>query len=207
MSHSLDGIILDYGCVLSRPQAASALHAMVRLSGVEHSAFEAAYWQHRAPYDAGLPAETYWTRVLTTLGVLPERRRDVIPELIRHDVDSWNDAREEMWTLAEAVRATGLRLALLSNCTEELLARLQAERRLALRFDAVVASCDAGVVKPDRRIYEICLEKLGTPAAATLFVDDREENLRAARAVGIKTFHFTGDESIEPLRLAIFGTV
>ena len=207
MRHALEGVILDYGCVLSRPQPASALLAMVRLSGVEQPVFEAAYWQHRALYDAGLPADTYWARVLTTLGVPPERQHDVVPELIRHDVDSWSDAREEMWTFAAAVRATGLRLGLLSNCTDELLERLQAERRLASRFDAVVASCEAGVVKPDRRIYEICLEKLGTPAAATLFVDDREENLRAARAVGIRTFHFTGDESIEPLRQTIFGTV
>jgi HAD superfamily hydrolase (TIGR01509 family) len=72
-------------------------------------------------------------------------------------------------------------------------------------FDVVVASCEAGVMKPERRIYEICLERLGTPAAATLFVDDREDNLRGAREVGIRTLHFTGDESVPSLRAAIFG--
>ena len=205
MPGPLESVILDYGCVLSRPQRPDALHAMARILGVTVPALEAAYWQHRAPYDAGLPAEDYWARVTDTLGAPAARPGAELAELIRHDVDSWSDAREEMWTLAAAVRHAGLRLALLSNCTAELLTRLQAERRLADAFDVVVASCEVGVVKPDRRIYEICLEKLGTPGLVSFFVDDREENLAAARAVGIRTLHFTGAESIEPVRRAIFG--
>jgi putative hydrolase of the HAD superfamily len=200
-----EAVILDYGCVLSRPQRLLAVQAMAQRLGVPVPAFEAAYWQHRAPYDGGLSAERYWARVASTLDVAPERGSAAVPDLIRHDVDSWSDLREEMWTLAAAVRSAGMRLALLSNCTAELLVRLQTEHRLASRFDVVIASCEAGVVKPERRIYEICLARLGMPAAATLFVDDREDNLRAARAVGIRTLHFTGDESIAPLRAAIFG--
>ena len=200
-----EAVILDYGCVLSRPQRLPAVHAMAERLGVPVPAFEAAYWQHRAPYDAGLSAESYWARVARTLDVVPERGSAALLDLIRHDVDSWSDVREEMWTLAAAVRSAGLRLALLSNCPAEMLGWLRGEAGVDSSFDVVVASCEAGVLKPDRRIYDICLERLGMPPGATLFVDDREDNLRAARAVGIRTLHFIGDESIAPLRSTIFG--
>jgi putative hydrolase of the HAD superfamily len=55
--------------------------------------------------------------------------------------------------------------------------------RLEAWVDVVVASCEVGRCKPDPEIYRICLERLGLAADPTLFVDDRMENLQAARAL------------------------
>ena len=49
----------------------------------------------------------------------------------------------------------------------------------------------------------MCIDRLAVPAAVTLFVDDRIENLRAAEDVGLRTFHFTGDECVAALRTAL----
>ncbi len=51
--------------------------------------------------------------------------------------------------------------------------------------DAVVNSSEVGCAKPDRRIYELAAERAGVPAHRCLFVDDREENVEAARALGM----------------------
>ncbi len=49
-----------------------------------------------------------------------------------------------------------------------------------------------GLRKPDPRIYELLLARLGRPAAEVVLVDDFEENLGPAAALGMATVHFTG---------------
>ena len=63
-------------------------------------------------------------------------------------------------------------------------------RELAGLFDLIVSSAEEGVRKPDPRIYRILLERLGTEAGETVFVDDVEENLLAARALGMRGVRF-----------------
>lgn len=64
----LQALIFDYGDVLSWPQKAESVETMAHLVGVSVDVFRAAYRQHRVAYDAGLPAQEYWRRVLRTLG-------------------------------------------------------------------------------------------------------------------------------------------
>jgi 2-haloacid dehalogenase len=47
------------------------------------------------------------------------------------------------------------------------------------------------VAKPDRRIFEILLQRYGLEPAATVFVDDVAGNVRAARALGIVAVQYT----------------
>lgn len=62
----------------------------------------------------------------------------------------------------------------------------------------VVVSGEEKVVKPDRRIYEIALARMGYPDPGdVLFTDDRENNCAAAEALGFKTHHFTGAAGFE----------
>lgn len=65
-----------------------------------------------------------------------------------------------------------------------------ADTLLAGRFDEVVASCHLGARKPDAAFYEALLDRLGCTAGEVLFVDDREVNVEAARAVGIASHRF-----------------
>lgn len=64
--------------------------------------------------------------------------------------------------------------------------------RLGLTYfaDAVVSSARVGVAKPDSRIYEIAAELAGAVPERCLFVDDRLENVTAARALGMTGVHF-----------------
>ena len=64
----------------------------------------------------------------------------------------------------------------------------------------MIVSCEVGCCKPDPAIYRLCIDQLGHPAAQTLFVDDRAENLEAAEAAGLRTLPLTGDESVSVLR-------
>jgi putative hydrolase of the HAD superfamily len=197
------GLILDYGDVLSRPQRGESLAAMAERLGVSLAAFTTAYWTPRREYDAGLPAADYWRRVLRPLGAAGEAADRLVPWLIARDVESWTDYREETWELARAFRAAGGRAAFLSNGVPEIVGHLRQARALDRAFDAVVVSCEVACLKPDPRIYQLCLDRLGLRAEETLFADDRLENVEGASRLGLRTLHFVGDDAVARLRAAL----
>jgi HAD superfamily hydrolase (TIGR01509 family) len=51
-----------------------------------------------------------------------------------------------------------------------------------------------GARKPERRIYDITLERVGVPAQSTVFVDDIEINCTAARDLGMAAVWFQSTE-------------
>ena len=57
-------------------------------------------------------------------------------------------------------------------------------------FDLIVNSAEEGVKKPHARIYQVTLERLAIAPAEAVFIDDSQENVAAARALGIRTIHF-----------------
>jgi putative hydrolase of the HAD superfamily len=65
-------------------------------------------------------------------------------------------------------------------------------------FETVVDSGFVGYRKPEARIYEMTLERLGLPAAACLFIDDLEHNIDGARALGMNAVHFRDNEQAIP---------
>ena len=56
--------------------------------------------------------------------------------------------------------------------------------------DTMVISAEEGVMKPDERIYQIALDRLGVSAHEAVFLDDLAVNVAAARQVGMRAVHF-----------------
>lgn len=84
-----------------------------------------------------------------------------------------------------ALRARGLRLAVVSNWDDRL-PGLLAGLDLAPSFAAVVHSSGVGVEKPDRRIFQAALDQLGVPAGEAVHVGDgRLEDVEGALAAGM----------------------
>jgi REG-2-like HAD superfamily hydrolase len=85
----------------------------------------------------------------------------------------------------DALRARGLRLAVVSNWSDRLPVLLDG-LGLAPRFDAVVVSALVGASKPDPAIFGEALRRLDAPAAAALHVGDHPHNdYEGARAAGL----------------------
>jgi len=95
------------------------------------------------------------------------------------------------------LRTAGLRTGILSNMGDTVLASLEREFAWLGNFDVLVWSFQLGMAKPDPAIYHYILEKLGTKAEETLFIDDKRVNIEAARKLGMVGMEFT---TIEKLR-------
>jgi epoxide hydrolase-like predicted phosphatase len=96
-------------------------------------------------------------------------------------------AREPMVERARRLLARGYRTALVTNNAHEF---RDAWRRLVPAdelFEVIVDSSEVGVRKPDPRIFELTLARLGGVAPErALFLDDAQSNVAAAERLGLR---------------------
>jgi putative hydrolase of the HAD superfamily len=89
-------------------------------------------------------------------------------------------------TLA-TIRASGLKMGLITNGSIRMQSRKLDCLALTSVFDAIVISDAEGIAKPDRRIFDRALTRLGTSADRAVFVGDNPEvDVAGARAAGMR---------------------
>ena len=97
-------------------------------------------------------------------------------------------ARAPMVERAQRIVACGYRTALVTNNAHEF---REGWRRLVPAdelFHVIVDSSEVGVRKPDPRIFQLALERLGGIAPErALFLDDAPSNVAAAEKLGIRS--------------------
>ncbi|GAA2497365.1 HAD-IA family hydrolase [Streptomyces gobitricini] len=137
-----------------------------------------------------LTGPAYWREVGTTLG----RRFDAARTgaRIEADVTGWSAVDVGMVALVEEFAAAGRRLGLLSNIPPGLALYYEEHHAWLRHFEVRGVSCRIGHAKPEPGAYAWCLRALAAEPADVLFVDDREENVGAARAAGLRGVLFTG---------------
>jgi epoxide hydrolase-like predicted phosphatase len=102
------------------------------------------------------------------------------------------------------LRARGYRMAICTNNVREWEQRWRSMLPVEEIFDVIVDSAFVGARKPERRIYEVTLERLGSSAAEVLFIDDVELNCDAARELGMEAVWFRStDQAIEEIEQAL----
>lgn len=87
--------------------------------------------------------------------------------------------------------ASGVPTYGLSNWASENFHVARAAAPVLGELTGLVVSGDVGLAKPDPAIFELVIQRFGLVAGQTVMIDDRVENLRAARSVGLATIHFT----------------
>ena len=98
--------------------------------------------------------------------------------------------------ILEELRQRGTPLYAITNFNQDKF-RETLERFSFLRtFRDIVVSGDERLLKPDPAIYRVLLERNGIDAAACVFIDDSEKNVRGAEAVGMKAIHFTTPQAL-----------
>lgn len=64
-------------------------------------------------------------------------------------------------------------------------------------FDGRIVSGEVKLAKPDHRIYQLLLDTYRLNPRESLFIDDRQENIEAARALGIEAVQFLSPRQLE----------
>ena len=141
------------------------------------------------PLDAGTLSEEERTRL--TKERLPEKYHSFLADM-GHSWYRYLPPVPGMPELVDRLRREGFGLYLLSNIPCEFEKHVP-HTPILQSFDGIVLSGPIGMVKPSADIYRYLLDKYGLPAEECIFVDDREENILAARAIGMQAYLFDGD--------------
>ncbi len=98
--------------------------------------------------------------------------------------------------LVKSLKAAGYNVYLLSNYPKRMYEMHWSRFSFIDEIDGMVVSSLEKVMKPDRKIYEILLDRYNLEASETCFIDDRENNIEAARKLGIEGIVFKGYEDL-----------
>ena len=102
--------------------------------------------------------------------------------------------RDDVVAAAREVKVRGLRTAVVTNNIKEFGPQWRALLPLDEIFDVVVDSCEEGVRKPDPRIFEVTLQRLGdVPPERAIFLDDAPGNVAAAAKLGMHAIQVRSD--------------
>ena len=111
---------------------------------------------------------------------------------------------DEMIALMRELKASGLKMAMLTNNVREWEPLWRSMLPVDEIFEEIVDSAFVGCRKPEARIYELTLERIGMPAEACLFIDDLLPNIEGAEAAGMRAVHFRDNEqAIAEIRAAL----
>jgi putative hydrolase of the HAD superfamily len=186
-------VLFDFGLVLSGPPDPAARRRMETILNTTHPELSAAYWRHRDEYDLGvLNGASFWRTVGAELDHPPSESE--LAQLLQADVDLWTQPNQPMIDWAIAVQRAGISTGILSNMGDAMETGIVARFPWIAGFDHCTFSYNLGVAKPDERIYQHAIAGVGGPADATLFIDDRIENVEAARAVDLQAIQYTSHE-------------
>jgi putative hydrolase of the HAD superfamily len=187
---TVTAVLFDYGLVLTGPPGPAAWEQLKAIVGADEACFHTAYWKHRDGYDRGaLAAGAYWRQVAKDLGKTLDEPR--LKQLIDADTTLWTQPNRPMIDWAAALQRTGVKTGILSNIGDAMEIGVLARCAWLHGFTHRTFSHRLGMAKPDLAIYRLAAEGLETEPAAILFIDDREDNIAAARAAGMQAVRYT----------------
>lgn len=140
--------------------------------------------------DAGAP---FHKTVLATAAAHPQWA-----ELIVLWHDRWIEMAQPVIrpsvALMRALRARGVPVFALSNFGDDSFSFAETQYEFLTEFDRRYISGRMGCIKPDAEIYAMVEQDCGLAPETLLFVDDRDDNIAAARARGWQGHVFDGPE-------------
>jgi putative hydrolase of the HAD superfamily len=182
------GIIFDFGGVFTntRPRQAVLHRCEANLGLNEGELTDLLYASEtwRAVSSGEISAEEYWQQVTDRLG----GQVPAVLESFRYNPCAYEELNKRTVRLAKKLQKR-YKMALCSNATLYL-DELLTDYGLWPIFDTVVNSAKVGLRKPDPKVYDLTVGRLGLAPSECLLIDDKERNTRAAEALGIKTVVF-----------------
>lgn len=196
-------VIFDFGGVLVawRPEeiiesfySEPELRDALRVHGFQHEDWLA--------MDRGtLDEPTIVRRIAARMG----RPRREIANLFAHIREALVPIEATVHLLHE-LHERGFKLYGLSNMSEPIFAHLNARHRFFELFHGIVVSAAVKFIKPEAGIYGELAKRFTVDFAESVFIDDLERNVAAARALGLPAIQFSSTEQVrrdlEPLLLA-----
>jgi epoxide hydrolase-like predicted phosphatase len=183
-------IFVDFGGVIVRtedqePRKQQAERLGMTLTDLIKIVFESE--SSRQASLGEITEEAHLQAVCETLGINPAESAKIVAEFFAGD-----QVNVRLLNFLRSLRPE-YKICLISNAWSGLRASIS---RLSFEdvFDEMIISAEVGLVKPDLRIFQKALERIGVKPEESVFVDDWLRNVEAARSIGINAIQFIQPE-------------
>lgn len=186
-------IVFDFGGVLTgEPNREVVITFICQSFHFSAEEFEKINQEKRLAVKQGKTDEEFWIAYAKNKGIkLPANWSDSFRSVMKDAIG----VNPEMYALVDQLKAQQIPIALLSNIDERL-SKLIRDFGLYEPFEPCLLSCEIGVEKPDLKAYELLLKTLNLPAQDVVFIDDRPENVEAAKTIGLDAILFESEQQL-----------
>jgi epoxide hydrolase-like predicted phosphatase len=191
---TIRAIIWDLGGVILRTENRAPRTQLAERLGMTYEDLDRLVFESQSSKLAtigSIDENRHWETVCKTLNLLPEE----IPALR----EGFFEGDRIDTSLLEAINSLRprFRIGLLSNAWSELRKYIEDEWHIADVFDDMIISAEVGLAKPDPRIYQLAVDRLGVPAEQTVFIDDVLRNVEGARLAGLASIQFQNPSQVQ----------
>lgn len=192
---TIEAIIWDIGGVLVRTEDRAPRQALAERHHMTYSEMEELVFGgesgHRAQRGE-IQAAEQWEFVRQTLGLPPGAE---IIQALEREFFSGDRLDEDLLSYVGQLHQR-YKTGIISNALSDIRPVATNDWGLGSLFDVMVFSAEVGIMKPDRRIFEIALAQLAVSPGSAVFIDDFARNVAGARAVGMQAVQFLTREQV-----------
>jgi putative hydrolase of the HAD superfamily len=190
---SVEAVFFDLGGVILRTEYQAPREHLAERLGLSYEALVILVFDGEGARRASLgeiTAAQHWEAVARRVGMPPAAVPALRDEFFGGDVldrsllNLIRDLRPD--------RKTGL----ISNAWLDLRDYIR-KNRFEDAFDSIVISAEVGILKPEGAIFQLALDAVGVMAERSVMIDDMPENIKAARALGMRGILFQDPQSMQ----------
>ncbi len=187
-------IIFDLGGVLLRTSDFSPREHLAQRLNTDRRGLEELIFGGESGEKAQkgvISVQQHWINLATRLEYSPQEVERLVEEFFAHDMLDLD--------LLDYIRSLHrhYKTALLSNAWDDLRRVITERWHFEDAFDELIISAEVGLVKPDPRIFELAVARLGVEADQAVFIDDMQLNVEGARRVGLQGVWFQNPKQIK----------
>ncbi len=190
---TIKAIIFDLGGVLLRTADFAPRERLASRLGMSRHALENFIFGGESGDKAQkgeISVQTHWENLRSQLNYSPQEFKNLVDEFFANDVLD-TSLLDYVGKLHKSYK-TGL----LSNAFGDLRQIISERWHFEDAFNDMVISAEVGLVKPDARIFQLALERLGVEARQSIFVDDMLRNIQGGEKVGLKAIRFQNPQQM-----------
>lgn len=192
LAASQRAVVFDWGNVLATNDRKMVVEFLCESLQLSESEFEQINLRKREAVKGGKSESAFWIHFAKQKEIFleedwPIRYREVLKKSI--------GVNGEMFALVTELKGKEIRVGLLSNIDDRY-TRLIRSFGFYDPFTPCLLSCEMGLEKPKREAYELLLRELNLPGSQVVFIDDKEENVEAAKQLGIDAVLFRSSEQV-----------
>lgn len=189
----IKAVVFDFGGVIAQADTTQMSNFLINSFNINKEELSSALRDMQTYVSKGGSEKQFWEQFAISKKIsLPNDWFDQFGIVIKKSITEM----PESLLIVKTLQSQGYQTAMLSDVTQ-----YQAEiiRKMGYYdlFTPVLLSYEIRVKKPNPEAFQILLKKLNLPASSVLFIDDRMENVEAAKKQGIDSIQFVNPEQLK----------